>query len=366
MRNDSTSLESVTSISDMPTLETPPNSAPPTPTPPAREPSSGKVKAGRFGELDHSELVHLLDSLDDERAKARFRESIYISLFFWMIVVAFIIFAPRIFPRRPEFVLPSGLSENKAPTHLSIPPDVQRALEHAPKFKSPPKGPGRAPEQAATPQAPAPQPARQQPPSAPVPQRAAPTPPPAPPPVVQQSPIQQPKTPQQALPSAPAPSTTPSRPNFGNPNTSARDMVQQSTRAPSGGGGLSIEGGPNGPVARRGMGTGVDILSDTEGVDFNPYLQQILREIYETWLPLIPEEARPPLNKQGETLIRFTIMPDGTIGPMALDGSTHDDAINKSCWGSITGVGQFPPLPKQFHGPNLELRIHYLVNREMK
>jgi hypothetical protein len=26
-------------------------------------------------------------------------------------------------------------------------------------------------------------------------------------------------------------------------------------------------------------------------------------------------------------------------------------------------VGQFPPLPKQFTGPNLELRIHYLVNK---
>ena len=123
-------------------------------------------------------------------------------------------------------------------------------------------------------------------------------------------------------------------------------------------------GGPGGPAASRGLGTGVDILSDTEGVNFNPYLQKIMREIYETWLPLIPEEARPPLNKQGETQIRFIILPDGRIGGMALEGSTHDDAINKSCWGSITGVGQFPPLPIQFHGPKLELRVHYLVNKE--
>lgn len=347
----------------MPTLETPPNPGPTTPPPDIREPSNGRVKAGRFGELDHSELVHLLDSLDDERSRARFRESIYISVFFWMVVIALLIFAPRFFPRTPQFVVPSGLDQNKPIAHLTVPADVQRALEHAPKFKSPPKGPGRTPEppiQQAVPQTPA-----QPPPPKAMPQQSAPTPPP---PVVQQSPLQQPRPPQQsALPSAPAPSTVPARPTFANPNTSAHDMIQQSTRAPhSGGGGLAIEGGPNGPVARRGMGTGVDILSDTQGVDFNPYLQQILREIYETWLPLIPEEARPPLNKQGETLIRFTIMPDGTIGPMALDGSTHDDAINKSCWGSITGVGQFPPLPSQFHGPNLELRIHYLVNKEMK
>ena len=69
------------------------------------------------------------------------------------------------------------------------------------------------------------------------------------------------------------------------------------------------------------------------------------------------------MNKQGETLIRFTILPDGRIGAMTLDGSTHDQAIARAAWGSITGVGQFPPLPKEFHGPNLELRIHYLVNK---
>ena len=38
-------------------------------------------------------------------------------------------------------------------------------------------------------------------------------------------------------------------------------------------------------------------------------------------------------------------------------------AIDRAAWGSITGVGQFPPLPKEVHGPNLELRIHYLVNK---
>jgi len=102
------------------------------------------------------------------------------------------------------------------------------------------------------------------------------------------------------------------------------------------------------------------------GVDFQPYLNKIMREIYETWLPLIPEEARPPLNKQGETQIRFIINPDGTIGGMQMEDSTHDDAINRACWGSITGVNQFPPLPKQFHGPNLELRIRYFTNREPK
>ena len=62
------------------------------------------------------------------------------------------------------------------------------------------------------------------------------------------------------------------------------------------------------------------------------------------------------------------VLPDGNIADngMHLDSSTHDDALNRAAWGSITGVGQFPPLPAQFHGPNLELRITYLVNEDQK
>jgi len=115
-----------------------------------------------------------------------------------------------------------------------------------------------------------------------------------------------------------------------------------------------------------GVGSGAEILSDTQGVDFQPYLGRIIRLIYQQWIPLLPEETRPPLNKQGATMIRFTINPDGTVAAMHLDGSTHDVALDKAAWGSITGVGQFPPLPKQFHGPNLELRIHYSVNQDQQ
>jgi hypothetical protein len=48
---------------------------------------------------------------------------------------------------------------------------------------------------------------------------------------------------------------------------------------------------------------------------------------------------------------------------MSLDGSSQDTAIDRAAWGGITGVGQFPPLPASFTGPNLELRIDFLVNK---
>ena len=112
------------------------------------------------------------------------------------------------------------------------------------------------------------------------------------------------------------------------------------------------------------VGQGVDVLSDTQGVNFQPYLQSILREIHNQWVPLVPHQEQAAPYVQGETQIRLTIKPDGTIAEMHLDDSTHDDALNRAAWGSITGVGKFPPLPQDFHGPDLVLRIHFKINQQ--
>jgi TonB family protein len=105
-----------------------------------------------------------------------------------------------------------------------------------------------------------------------------------------------------------------------------------------------------------------DILSDTQGINFGPYVRGILRLIYAQWLKVIPAEARPPERLAGETLIRFSILPTGELSAMHLDGSTHDERLNRAAWGAITSVGKYPPLPAEFHGPNLELRVRFKVN----
>jgi TonB family protein len=107
---------------------------------------------------------------------------------------------------------------------------------------------------------------------------------------------------------------------------------------------------------------GTEVLSDTRGVDFAPYMKRSLEIVRNSWISLLPEEARPPVNAQGETVIRFTIGPDGKIIAMHLDESSHQVKFDRAAWGAISGVGQFPPLPTDFSGPNLELRIHFKVN----
>jgi outer membrane biosynthesis protein TonB len=339
----------------MPSLETPPNPAPP-PIQPI------KVRTGRYGELEEHELIHLLDSLDDERAKARFRESIYISLIIYLAIIWFLFYGPRVLFHQPRLISPVDVLKERekqltfldTPKNLSRPtPKTSKAIPEKSHSQPLDQKTLQQLEAMRKAQAPAPTPAQQ-----PAPAQAAPTPPaPQPPPPA-------PPPTQQALIEAPKPA--PTRPNFGNPNQSAGDAIRKAAQdaAHDRGSGDYTPNSPGGG-GRQGMGTGVEVLSDTQGVDFGPYIRRILADIKRNWIPLIPEEARPPLNKQGETLIRFTISSDGHIAAMNLDGSSQDTAIDRACWGGITGVGQFPPLPAQFKGPNLELRVDFFTNKPL-
>jgi TonB family protein len=315
-----------------------------------------RIRTNRYGELEAHELIHLLDTIEDERARGRFRESIYISMFIWLAIAWVAFYGPKYLWHSPQLISPTEALQQQEmvrlnapvlPHHMSAPPpkidrgtlDKLRTMESK-RLPTP-----------VAPTEPTPPAATQPLPSSPAPELPKPA-------------MPMPVAPRAAtpVPEAPAPQA-PTRPNFSTPGSASQEMqqaMQGSKNAGSGGGSTGIRGG-NGRGA--GLGAGPEILSDTQGVNFQPYLARIMREIYEQWIPLIPEEAQPPLNKQGVTQIRFTINPDGTIAAMHLDGSTHDDALNRAAWGSITGVGQFPPLPKEFHGPNLELRIHYLVNK---
>ena len=336
----------------------------------ARRPRRASLRA-RYYDLEQHELITLLDEVDDERSKARFRESIYISVIVWLVLGWVLIYGPRYLWHAP--VLITAVPDQKQQmTYLDVPPDLQKQLQrtkptpnistHSTEAQSPKPSPQAPSPRAGTPAPPAPRPqpqSRTPLPSTPQPQQQQPPPqqqarntPPTPTPPVPRN---------QPLADAPAPS--PNKNIFGSPQ-SARDQIQQAARNTHPGDGGDY--GSTGHGQQGGTKAGLEILSDTQGVDFAKYLQRLLADIRRGWLPLIPEECRPPLNKQGITGVRFAILPDGRIAPgsMHLDYSTHDVAIDRAAWGSITGLGQAQPLPKEFHGPNLELRIEFRVNKD--
>jgi hypothetical protein len=110
---------------------------------------------------------------------------------------------------------------------------------------------------------------------------------------------------------------------------------------------------------------GIEVLSDTQGVDFNSWLARWHRETERAWDPLIPDEVNAPILKSGMVAIRFKVLPNGRLmdGSLVLEGRSGDVALDRAAWGALTG-SNYPPLPRDFHGPYLELRAFFLYNME--
>ncbi|MGA2851410.1 MAG: energy transducer TonB [Terracidiphilus sp.] len=110
---------------------------------------------------------------------------------------------------------------------------------------------------------------------------------------------------------------------------------------------------------------GVELLSDTEGVDFGPYLREWSRITQAKWEPLVPDEVKPPTSKSGTVVLRFKILPDGHLmdGGMVLDGRSGDVAMDRAAWKAVAD-SKFPALPEGFHGPYMELRAKFVYGAQ--
>jgi TonB family protein len=106
----------------------------------------------------------------------------------------------------------------------------------------------------------------------------------------------------------------------------------------------------------------LEVLTDTQGVDFGPYLSKVLEAVRHNWYVLIPEEARRPQMKSGKLVIEFAILPDGKVAGMKLVAPSGDVALDRAAWGGITASVPFADLPAEFTGPYLALRFRFFYN----
>jgi TonB family protein len=127
-------------------------------------------------------------------------------------------------------------------------------------------------------------------------------------------------------------------------------------------GGGAVEYGLSAAASQPARQSEVDVISDTKGVDFGPYLSRILRAVRVNWYSRIPESARAPLMKKGKVSIQFDIMKTGQITGMEVVGTSGDPSLDGAAIGGINQSGPFPPLPTQFQGQYLALRFHFFYN----
>ena len=329
-----------------------------------------------YRDLD-ARVPHLLIQLQDDLQRSRKREAVWISIIFHLVVfialwnfkyiqkfipihsvavvpltnrdkdVTFLALPPdaQKVPRKPNTNIRSDKDRIATSRHPELDPKELRKLLATPSPGAPgPRGPNS--QQPSPPQA-----MMQNPPSIQPQQQGGP-------PAGQRPQIESNQTAQLQAPAQP-------KNSFGKfaQGMSAGSAIQQAAQAAAARRGM----GGGGQEGDFGLGTGahgrqqgaLDILSNTQGVDFGPYLQRLLQNVRENWYHLIPESAEM---KKGKLAIEFAITKDGQVADMRLVASSGDVALDRPAWGAITASNPFPPLPAEFNGPYLALRFRFYYN----
>jgi TonB family protein len=323
------------------------------------EPQPRQRSTSRWVDYDTHELLEMISELEDERRWARLREGIWLAILIHVLLLSAITWIPKYVFRVPPVIDPfDAIKQRKDLSYLDLPPDLLKKYQQQPKVQIKPVPEKRPLIDKKTLEAlnkPTPPPAQPTaPPKLEAPPQPQPQPAPIPPSPKSESPIE-----------APHPPAVPARPNFAIGSQNPADQLRDAMRGAAQNHGSDSGAQPLGGLARHpGAGAGgVQILSDTQGVDFSSWLHRWYYETEHTWDPLIPDEVNAPILKQGAVQIRFKVLPNGQVTDMVLEGRSGDTGLDRAAWGAITG-SSYPPLPREFHGPYLELRALFLYNEQ--
>jgi TonB family protein len=315
---------------------------------------------------------HLLLQLEDDLERSRLREAFWISVVVHMMVVIFLVMSPKIFGYKSiDLATTADLMKNQNMTYLDLPPDLQKAPKVAPKTDKLSDKNRIAMSQHPSIDKKTLEELRRAGPPAPPAQSAQMTPPPQgsqqPNPSQQMAQMQS-ATPQ-ANPKLPMPDQGSGKQiDFAQMMKTPGDLTAQAARSVAehrgsggsyGGGGGDYGAGPGGRARTLGA---LDVLSDTQGVDFGPYLSRVVDAVRRNWYTIIPEAARAPLLKRGKVAIEFAILPDGRVAGMKITGVSCDVSLDRAAWGGITASNPFAPLPSEYHAPYLALRFRFYYN----
>jgi TonB family protein len=305
------------------------------------------------------ELHLLIGDLKDEVTRYRRREAAWISLIVHGSLVLALIFMPKWLPTTTVIVSPHEpdnavfIPTSKSPPIKPPKTDIISDQDSRAQTRVPDKETLRKLLDARRPgpPKPAPQPEQPSPPQQAVqaPQQPSQLPP-------------QPQTTETAKLEAPQPKQNPFV--VQSPGASINQAIQSAANN------HASSSVPFGSSGDRGSGIrpkidvrgGMDILSDTMGVDFGAYMKRLRVTVEDHWYPLIPEDALPPMMKKGVVVIEFAIMKDGSLQGLTVVSSSGDLALDRAAYGALQNAVPLPRLPTEFSGPFLRIRAAFFYN----
>jgi TonB family protein len=114
------------------------------------------------------------------------------------------------------------------------------------------------------------------------------------------------------------------------------------------------------PPAPGHTGSSLELMSDPMGVDFKPYLMQILATVRKNWFAVWPESAR--LGNRGVVQLQFIIDRDGQVPKLVIATPSGSQVLDRAAVAGISASVPFPPLPNQFKGQQIRLQFAFSYN----
>jgi hypothetical protein len=317
--------------------------------------------------------VNLLNKETPEKNRKELIKSV-LSFAAHILFILFLIFEPKVFPphaptqeenelarRQMTILLPPGaLDELKTPPHPRQPPVkvdpkvLRRVAPPVPKAEAvptPTPAPKEPEKQKELPSAPTPQP-QQAPPKVQDDSAAKQDAPKQP--LKLETPQQQPTDHALLLPKSSL---------GGSLRDSIRESEKMSAPAALGGGGqVPSNSGLRGGGSQGQAFGAIQMLTPTEGVDFNEYLRRVYIIVQRNWYAVMPESVR--LGDKGVVALQFRIMRNGVVpdGEPVRVSTSGKEPLDRAAVSSIRSSTPFEPLPPAFSGPFIELRFTYYYN----
>jgi TonB family protein len=308
--------------------------------------------------------LNLLMDWSEPGRNARIGRSAVLSLVSHVAAIVFVLVMPETFMQPPRPVEPVQIVTPLIMPRLALTQREPNPTKTIREFRSPDLTP-----RVKAPTGPSPEP------QAAAPRKATPPPPPPPPknttlpepPKVEIAanenpkltlPVQQPQVPQPPPPSPfedvrqPAPTGQRVAPM---PGSSLDGIVRG---AVAGRGGVNSQG--TAPIASSGADL-PQLLSDPKGVDFKPYLAQVLASVKRAWFTIMPKNGH-----RGYVAVQFAILRDGTVGKVAFAQSTGDTSLDNTAIMAISQAGPFGPLPVQYTAGEIRVEMDFSYNQLRK
>jgi TonB family protein len=189
------------------------------------------------------------------------------------------------------------------------------------------------------------------------------------PPIPQQTQPERPPSetkPKLAFENPAPPPTGPSGPSRiampgGTISDAVRDLSRGGSRGTSGsdielgsGVGLNVPPSPGRPRMDFEMKT------DPQGVDFRPYILQVLAIVRRNWFTVYPESAK--LGTRGQVRLEFAVAKDGRVTKVAFSTQSGTQTLDRAAVAAISMANPLPALPADYHGERIVLAFTFSYN----